>query len=211
MHPFDLSRTGELIWFHDRGFGYVHPSERMVYGDDYDGEYMHRSMNNISDALMTARAEFVNNHTNGTLVDIGAASGAFVKTRNRTGNTTYGYDIMPSAVYRLVGRQEFWNPYERTVAAATFWDSLEHFEDPSEILKKVEEWAFISIPIFKDCEHARTSKHYKPGEHIWLFTEQGLIRYMKDEGFELIEKSRFEEEIGREDIGSYAFRRIQQD
>ena len=84
---------------------------------------------------------------------------------------------------------------------------LEHLEDPTKILERVSDWVFISIPIFTGPEDARNSKHYKPGEHIWYFTEKGLILFMKMQGFGFIDSNRMEEDIGREGIGSYVFKR----
>jgi hypothetical protein len=52
------------------------------------------------------------------------------------------------------------------------------------------------------------SKHFRPQEHIWYFTREGLVNAMKACGFSLVAESDFETELGREDIGTFAFRRV---
>ena len=66
----------------------------------------------------------------------------------------------------------------------------------------------MSIPIFEDGEHVLRSKHYRKDEHVWYFTARGLINVFADCGFDLVDMSRIETDIGREDIGSFAFKRV---
>ena len=91
--------------------------------------------------------------------------------------------------------------------AMTFWDSLEHIPDPEAALKNVGDWAFVSMPIYKDQADCLKSKHFKPGEHIWFFTDWGFIDWMDRQGFEMMERNDIESKLGREGILSYAFRR----
>jgi hypothetical protein len=51
------------------------------------------------------------------------------------------------------------------------------------------------------------SKHFRPTEHCWYFTRPGLVFAMKLCGFVLVSESNIETELGREDIGTFAFRR----
>ena len=53
----------------------------------------------------------------------------------------------------------------------------------------------------------RDSKHYRPGEHLYYFTELGFAQWMARHGFELLEVSNFETKAGRDSILSFAFRR----
>lgn len=87
------------------------------------------------------------------------------------------------------------------------WDSLEHIADPAALLARVRQWLFVSMPIYRDREHCLASKHFKPGEHIWYFTDAGFIRWASGLGFDLRERNRIESSIGREDVVSYSFRR----
>jgi hypothetical protein len=91
------------------------------------------------------------------------------------------------------------------------WDVLEHISDFQPLLVNVREWLFLSLPIFTDAKHALRSKHFRPDEHCWYFTRDGLVFAMKMCGFVLISESSVETDLGREDIGSFAFRRISDD
>lgn len=93
----------------------------------------------------------------------------------------------------------------------TLWDVLEHIEDFPAVIANVRDWLFLSLPIFRDADHALRSKHFKPNEHCWYFTRDGLVAAMSMCGFALVSESRVETELGREDIGTFAFRRSDDD
>jgi hypothetical protein len=80
-------------------------------------------------------------------------------------------------------------------------------EDFGLLLANCREWLFLSLPIFRDAEHVLRSKHFKPAEHCWHFTRDGLLFAMKSCGFTMVSESNVETELGREDIGTFAFRR----
>lgn len=208
MRGVDLLRGGSFCWFEHEGVGFLDPGAGINYGDDYFAEYVERAGNEVSDALMDARCDLVARHHDGIVVDVGVGAGAFVDRRSERGQATFGHDVNPAAIHWLIERGLWWDVWETPAPAATFWDVLEHFEDPSSVLARVDGLAFVSIPIFRDLAHALSSKHYKPGEHVWYFTERGLIEFFGACGFELIEACRVEEVLGREDIGSFAFRRV---
>jgi len=92
----------------------------------------------------------------------------------------------------------------------TLWDVLEHIPNYQLLLANVREWLFVSLPIFRDAEHVLRSKHFRPTEHCWYFTRDGLVYAMKQCGFELVAESTFETDLGREDIGTFAFQRVAQ-
>ena len=105
-------------------------------------------------------------------------------------------------------RRKLWrDPYEDGAEVLTFWDSLEHIEDPVRILECCDSMAIISIPIFKDKAHTMRSKHFRTDEHFWYFTSEGLIRMMHNEGFRLVDQNDLETKLGREDIRSFVFQR----
>jgi hypothetical protein len=84
---------------------------------------------------------------------------------------------------------------------------LEHIPDFQSLLANVNDWLFLSLPIFRDAGHALRSKHFRPEEHYWYFTRDGLTFAMKMCGFVLVSESMIETELGREDIGTFAFKR----
>jgi len=98
--------------------------------------------------------------------------------------------------------------YGTKVPAATFWDSLEHIPEPAAAIAQVEKWAFVSIPLFQGGEHCLRSKHFRREEHIWYFEDRGIRAWFAAQGFECVESNDEETRLGREDIRSYAFRRV---
>jgi len=138
------------------------------------------------------------------LLDVGIGSGAFIDARKRR---TTGYDVNPCGIGWLRDRNLLVDPYSAPFNAASMWDVLEHMPDYPALLANVREWLFLSLPIFTDAEHVLRSKHFKPDEHCWYFTRDGLVWAMKCEGFSLVSESMIETELGREDIGTFAFRR----
>jgi methyltransferase family protein len=163
---------------------------------------------------MQARVDFVARYYQGPLADIGIGSGAFIEKRWERKQTTFGYDVNPVGIKWLKDRDLFVDPYdysaqpgEVALSSMSLWDVLEHMPDYPRLLANVREWLFLSLPIFRDADHVLRSKHFKPLEHCWYFTSQGLLIAMERCGFALVTESDFETELGREDIGSFVFRR----
>lgn len=162
----------------------------------------------IADAINRGRINLVARHAGECEVcDVGVGSGEFIKRR---GNAR-GYDVNPTARAwlssegLLIEREEL-----REFRAITFWDVLEHVPDPSEYLDLISPgaWMFTSIPIFENLDRIRSSKHYRPGEHLYYFTDDGFVSWLGSYGFELKERSSFEMLAGRDSIYSFAFQRV---
>jgi hypothetical protein len=198
-----------LTWWPQLGIGH-YPVEAGIapYDQEYFDNFDRNAHTPIGRALMRARCEFVDWHYQGTVVDVGIGSGAFIE-RRRERHTTYGYDVNPVGIRWLEERGLLIDPYLEKVPAMTLWDVLEHIPDFEPLLAQVREWLFVSLPLFRDVDHVLRSKHYKPAEHCWYFTQPGLVHTMKQCGFALASESKFETELGREDIGTFAFRREQ--
>jgi len=86
---------------------------------------------------------------------------------------------------------------------------LEHIPNPEALIHQVKEYVFVSLPIFDNPATITKSKHYRPGEHIWYWSDFGLIKWFKELGFINIEKNSMETELGREAISTYVFRRVE--
>ena len=203
---------GRLTWWPQLGIGY-YPVEAGFepYDQDYFDSFDRNARTELGRALMQARFNFVEQHYRGTLVDVGIGSGAFVELRRGRGRTTYGYDVNPVGINWLEERMLFVDPHLVAFDAMTLWDVLEHIPDFQPLLGNVREWLFLSLPIFRDAEHVLVSKHFKPDEHCWYLTRDGLVFAMKLCGFALVSESKVETELGREDIGTFAFRRESND
>lgn len=156
-------------------------------------------------SLTDARAGFVNQYTDMGIIDIGIGGGAFVNEMN-----CFGYDVNEKAIEWLLDRFSFIDPYDaedKSINAITCWDSLEHIPEPEKLIKKVKNYVFVSIPIFNSGFHALKSKHFKPGEHLWYMSNNGLIDWLNRLGFDCIDSNDMETKIGREGIYTYAFKR----
>ena len=155
---------------------------------------------------MQARVEFVEQHYRGPLIDIGIGSGAFIEARQRS-QPTFGHDVNPAGIEWLAWHNLFRNPYAGSFDAASMWDVLEHMPNYPGLLGHIRSWLFLSLPLFRDAEHVLRSKHFRPMEHCWYFTRDGLLFAMKQCGFALVTENMMETDLGREDIGTFAFRR----
>jgi len=208
VFPLDaLFSRRRLTWWPEIGIGW-YPVETGV--DPYDQDYFDRfdrdAHTPLGRALMMARCEFVDRQYQGALVDVGIGSGAFIERRAER-RTTWGYDVNPAGIKWLEERNLFVDPYRTPFDAMTLWDVLEHIPYYPPLLANVRKWLFVSTPIYRDAEHVLRSKHFRPAEHCWYFTQPGLIFAMKLCGFALVSESAVETELGREDIGTFAFRR----
>ena len=208
VYPLDaLFSRRRLTWWPEIGIGW-YPVEAGVepYDQDYFDRFDRDAHTPIGRALMMARCDFVDSHYQGALVDVGIGSGAFIERRSHQ-RTTWGYDVNPAGVKWLEERKLFVDPYRCPFDAMTLWDVLEHIPYYPPLLANVRKWLFVSLPIFRDAEHVLRSKHFRPAEHCWYFTREGLVFAMKLCGFALVSESAVETELGREDIGTFAFRR----
>jgi hypothetical protein len=177
------------------------------YDKHYFAKYVSHENSEIARKLNQGRTSITEKYCL-KILDIGIGSGEFIKKSNIF---TYGYDINPVAIKWLMERQIYVDPYTNMpeVDGLTFWDSLEHIPNPGQLLSLIPsgKYVFISLPIFNDLLKVRSSKHYKPNEHYYYFTANGMIGWMKDSGFDLLEMSDFETRAGREDILTFVFKK----
>lgn len=196
----DLARH-HLKWVPDLALGY-YEVEPIEYDKSYFDKYVSYEGTEICNKLNKYRVDWVKQHFDGEVLDIGIGCGSFI---NAHGNAK-GYDINPAGIEWLNERGLYKEP--KQVEAVAFWDSFEHIEDPAEILNEVTGWVFMSIPLFDHMYHVLESKHFRKDEHYWYFTFNGLCKYMALHGFDFVSFCRMESDAGREDIGTFAFKRI---
>lgn len=199
--PFD-----ELSWCKKEEIMYQTDMTKSVeYQEDYFEKYVKYENTEISKKLNEGRTKITSEYCE-SILDIGVGSGEFIKSSKIK---TFGFDINPKAIDWLKSNNIFMDPYQDDlkVAGLTFWDSLEHIPNPSNLLCKISknQYVFISIPIFKNFPQIKNSKHYRPNEHYYYFTSYGLINYMKDSDFDLIKLDDFETKAGREGILTFVF------
>lgn len=204
-----------LVWLPEIGMGYFPVQEedepyRNGGAQAYWDKYVEYAATPLGQALTEARVELVQQfHDGGALVDVGIGCGQFLEALHAAGITAYGSDVNEVACGWLIERGLYRNPYEAgwRIQDITLWDVLEHLEDPGALLERVERHVFVSLPVFRGAEHVVNSKHFRPDEHRWYFTELGLIYWMGCKGFDLLDQSRIESDLGREDIATFVFRR----
>jgi hypothetical protein len=192
----------ELRWDVDKEYGFLDIVPRK-YDEEYFKKYSGYDNTPMGNALTQARINFVDKWHYDKLLDVGVGGGKFLKTRQNT----MGYDINEAAIKMLKDIGRYIDIQDSVFSAYSFFDSFEHIRDHSNLLNSMypKTKIFMSIPIFHDISHTLRSKHFRPDEHFWYFTTQGLIRYMADYGFCCLDVDNFETRAGREDILSFVF------
>jgi len=194
-----------MVWLPQEGRGfYPVRQEDMPYDREYFEKYRRQADTPIGHALTEARVQMVLRHWDGPVLDVGIGCGQFVLAHPQA----HGFDVNPAGVAWLKEGGIWDDLYGRQYPALTFWDSLEHIFDIEKAVSHADEWVFVSLPIFDNSEHCLRSKHFRPNEHVWYFTDTGLKDWFAKQGFACVEQNNLETLIGREGIGSYAFRRV---
>lgn len=209
---FDATPNDDLMICSHRGIAYQRNMQRgrINYDAAYFEHYQKLSGTPIEEALNAGRVALLRRHAapDAAVLDFGIGNGGFVLAALVAGFDADGYDINPAAVAWLRKTGHYADDLG-AVDVVTFWDSLEHLEDPHLTLRSIRKDALVlaAIPVFGNLEHVRESKHYKPGEHLMYFTPDGFVDWMALHGFRLLETSRHETEAGRDSIGAFAFKR----
>lgn len=209
---FDAVADNDLMLCEARGVAYQRNMGRgrIAYDGAYYEHYCGLEGSPIATALNDARLAMLARHmpAPARVLDVGVGSGAFLRAARGAGYEAKGRDVNPHAIKMLEERR--WLAQEgEDFDAVTFWDSLEHIEEPEEALKSAQRGAvvLVAVPLFKDLRKVRESKHYKPGEHLYYWTRDGFLAWMEAWGFRLLEESSHEVKAGRESIGAFAFKR----
>lgn len=208
-----LTRAADrhFCWFPELGYGY-YPVKAGTepYDKAYWDEYVERGKTAIGRRLNEFRVNLVKAYTSGVVLDVGIGAGTFIETRKAIDpNTiTTGYDVNPCGIRWLKSR-DLWCDWRncRTIESVSMWDVLEHLTEPKPLLDKIKRYLFVSLPLFQGSAHAMRSKHYKPQEHCWYFTDTGFRRWIGEYGFKVEEANAGEQRIGREDVMTYVCRR----
>ena len=178
---------------------------QVVYDEPYYSKCLSYEDQEIALKINAGRIALVAKHFGaGPVLDVGIGSGEFIKKRPNT----YGCDVNPVAIEWLK-RNDLWAERLGEFGAITFWDVLEHVETPEQYLKQIglHSMLFTSLPLFYSLGGIRLSKHYRPGEHLYYWTEDGFVGWMERHGFMMLERQTFEIDAGRESIYSFAFKR----
>lgn len=205
-------QDGDLVLCQEHGVAYqADMNHRAAPGVNAEGEnyfdhYAPMGGSEIARKLYAGRVEFVNKRV-GTapVLDTGIGCGDFIKSRPNT----FGQDVNPKGIQWLKDNGKYRDDME-SFKAFTFWDVLEHVENPSDYFKRIPDGShvFVSLPVFMDLSDIRQSRHYKPGEHLYYWTGDGFIQWMERHRFHLLERSDFETQAGRDSVRSFAFEKM---
>lgn len=207
-----------LVWFVEHELGFFDVVEGSngdsIYNQAYYDNYAKLGDTDMGKRITWARLALVDRWArHDPVIDVGIGSGAFLEARNKAA-PTFGWDVNPVAVELLRRKDLLLDPTlvhpasEGKRMALTFWDVLEHIKEPDPMLQNAQ-WVFCSMPIYEGPEHVLRSKHFKPREHCWYFSRRGLINWMMHRGFTCREHNTMETLLGREDIHSFAFQRVE--
>ena len=192
----------------ERGVAWQKSMEKRV---PYDLSYFNKCASydgsNIANAINKGRIDLVDKYVGkkATVLDVGIGSGEFIRSRP---GPTFGTDINPIAIKWLKNRDKYSDTWEK-FSAFTFWDVIEHVESPQNYFRAIpkDAYLFTSLPIFDKLEDIKNSKHYRPNEHLYYWTNDGFINWMKEYRFDCLETTYYEQMAGRSKINSYAFKK----
>lgn len=187
----------------------IFPYDPMWYGEKYADEYQRRASSDLGKQIAYHRKEKIQwelqyhlpGKQNISVLDVGCGPSSVLLG-------------IPNAQIREYDplfnkRHNDFLPADITV----FFDSFEHFENPFKVVRLTDsQLIYITIPIvpadiIQGLRPINRWKHYKPREHLILFSKEGLINYMETCGYECYATDDGESDFGREDILSFTFLR----
>lgn len=198
-----------LVWLEEAGVGFFPCRPDGVYDAAYFERYADQADSDVGRALMRARVDLVRKHIGFAwrtheILDVGIGSGAFIDAVLAEDGEAVGYDVNPAGIEWLSDRGRLRCLYSgERYPVVTFWDVLEHMEDPRPALAACSGIAFVALPIFNDAAHVLRSRHYRRDEHYWYFTREGFRRFAQDEGFDVVDIVATETALGREGIETF--------
>jgi len=140
----------------------------------------------------------------GKLLDIGAASGAYVRVAIDKGWEAYGIELSPLAV---AFAKDYWKvdliqgTLEETNFQKNFFDTiilvhtLEHLPDPLKTLEEIKRILkrtgrlYVSVPNIASYKAKKLGEKWwalKPAEHLFFFSPKTLKLLFQKAGFEII-------------------------
>jgi hypothetical protein len=130
-----------------------------------------------------------------SILDVGYGNGSFLKTCKKIIPNCFGYDVTGYDIPEGCEFIEDW--VNLNVDVITFFDVLEHFEDPYVIKDLNAKYVILSFPWchYISDEWFENWKHRRPNEHLWFFNEKNIYNFAKSTGYEVINYSNVEDTI----------------
>lgn len=203
-----------MVWFPNLSYGWYPVIDDGIYNDAYVAEYQKYRETSMGRAITDFRVSTVRSYidSESDLIDIGIGAGQFFDEYSKNGKIL-GYDVSDFGINYLSKRDRFIDIRRfRELSNLCFWDSLEHIHDCWRILQAVRDgcFVFMTVPLVANHSQALKSKHFKPSEHYWYFTREGLVAFMIFLGFDWISESDTEASLGREEVSTFVFRKRKQ-
>jgi hypothetical protein len=169
------------------------PADISRYDEAYHAKYEVYAKTDLGKKLTQARWDLVKKYLpHGVILDFGSGSGHFARENPNGVHRVIQYDINPFSNNSSV------STLDTRVNAVTFWDSLEHVEDPYDLLDYLRpEFIFMTVPdAFSIPTHFMKSwRHYRRGEHVHYFSRPSLRRLAERLGYAILEFSTMEGDL----------------
>jgi hypothetical protein len=171
------------------------------YGIDYSAKY--DSYGDLADRMSYLRLGYIIGAglKIDFILDVGFGNGAFLRTAAKSIKHRYGADFTDAY---LPDTCNFVSDITSvSVDCVCFFDSLEHFEDPTVIENLKTDYVCISVPWCHNYTDwwFRDWKHRRPGEHFWHFNDVSLVNFFNEYGYSLITTSTVEDTIRKSPDG----------
>lgn len=157
-----------------------------------------KQIDGVSEARHDLLAKFVQTEWHSVL-DFGCGMGDFIDYGHRRYPKSdcknfYGYDIRRNERNKALATTFHSRApiMVREWDVVTFWDSLEHIEDPLGLLDKLNtRYVVLSVPnadliLFHMPEPFFRWRHCRPTEHIWHFNMESVQNFMRVAGFKML-------------------------
>lgn len=173
-----------------------HDHQPADYNADYLLHYKLYGRTQFGKQLNQKRWSFIlDNGLFGPLLDFGCGSDSFADAKPKD-VAVFSYDPYYKKDFSFLNVE---------LDTTTFWDSFEHLTRLEIVPLLNSRQIILSIPILRKDVDIFCWKHFRPGEHIWYFSEDALINLFKKWGYILKCCDTFETVMGRDDIKSYCF------
>lgn len=165
------------------------PPDPSIYDKSYDIKYQRYARTEENSLLQTVRMNTVLDNVMDEggcrddfytkILDFGCGVGRFVDSIHKLGIEIKGFDINPYGKFCDV--MALLNGFN----VVTFWDSLEHVQDPKRLIEGLKaKYVFVSTPSIDDFDGDLTEfHHYYPGEHVHYFNELSLTHLFSTCGY----------------------------
>jgi hypothetical protein len=167
--------------------------KKIEYNFDYSNKYnSYGEKGNYLSHLRYGVLLGVLGYTPPVVVDVGYGNGDFLRVCSKT-SKAYGCDISDYPVPDGCKKIDLSDVSNADVVC--FFDSLEHFEDPTIIKSLDTKYVFISVPWchYLSDEWFKNWYHRRENEHLYHFNKESLISFFNENGYDCLYTSNFED------------------